>query len=75
MKQLHKRFTDGQSKVLLRCYCQGILRGDKVQEMLGISKSQSFTLLREYRQDPEAFLRALSKDYTSPALCRGGDGD
>jgi len=65
MKQLHKRFTDGQIKVLLQGYCQGILRRDKVQEMLGISKSQFFALLREYRQDPEAF--SVSYQRTTPA--------
>lgn len=55
MDQLHKRFTDEQIKVLLQGYCQGLLARSQVQEMLGVSRSWFFNLLREYRPDPEAF--------------------
>lgn len=55
MTQLHKRFTNAQVKVLLQGYNQGLLARDEIQEMLGISKSHFFALLREYRKDPEAF--------------------
>jgi len=50
-----KRFTDEQIKVLFRGYCQGVLTRAEVQEMLGIGKTRFFALLKEYRQDPEAF--------------------
>lgn len=36
MKQLHKRFTGEQIRVLFQGYCQGVLRRAEVQEMLGI---------------------------------------
>ena len=55
MTQLHKRFTDDQVKVLLNGYCQGLLERAEVQEMLDIGKTRFFALLKEYRQDPEAF--------------------
>jgi hypothetical protein len=55
MVQLHKRFTDEQVKVLLRGYCQGVLARAEIQEILGLGKTRFFALLKEYRQDPEAF--------------------
>ena len=55
MNQLHRRFTDEQVKVLLQGYCQGLLPRVELQGMLGIGKTRFFALLKEYRQDPEAF--------------------
>jgi len=55
MDQLHKRFADEQITVLLQRYGQGLLARSQVQEILGISKSWFFSLLKEYRHDPEAF--------------------
>ena len=55
MTQVHKRFTDDQVKVLLNGYCQGLLDRAEIQEMLGIGKTRFFALLKEYRQDPDAF--------------------
>jgi len=61
MTQLHKRFTDGQVKVLLNGYCQGLLVRAEIQEMLCIGKTHFFALLKEYRQDPEAFSVAYER--------------
>jgi transposase len=55
MTQLHKRFTDGQVRVLLKGYCQGMLGRHEIQDMLDIGKTRFFALLKEYRQDPEVF--------------------
>ena len=55
MTQLHRRFTDDQVKVLLNGYCRGLLGRAEIQEMLDIGKTRFFTLLKVYRQDPEAF--------------------
>jgi len=55
MTQLHKRFTDGQVKVLIHGYCQGLLDRAEIQEILGIGKTRFFALVKEYRQDSEAF--------------------
>jgi len=49
MNQIHRRFTTGQVKVLLKGYCQGIFDRLAVEQTLGISKSRLFVLLREYR--------------------------
>jgi len=55
MEQIHRRFTAEQVKVLLRAYCQGTLDRPAVQETLGIGKARFFTLLKQYRLNPEAF--------------------
>lgn len=55
MTQLHNRFSDGQVRILLTGYCQGLLGRSDVQEMLGIGKTRFFALLKRYREDPAAF--------------------
>lgn len=61
MTQLHKQFTDDQVKMLLHGYCQGLLSRDEIQEMLSIGKTRFFAILKEYRQDPEAFSIAYER--------------
>ena len=61
MTHLHKRFTDDQVKVLLDGYCQGLLGRAEIQEMLDIGKTRFFALLKEYRQDREAFSVAYER--------------
>lgn len=55
MDQLHRRFTNEQVKFLFEMYCHGLLESRDVQEMLDIGKTRFFALLKEYRQDAEAF--------------------
>ncbi len=61
MTQLHQRFTDDQSKVLFKGYCQGLLARAEIQELLHIGKTRFFTLLKEYRQDSTAFSVAYER--------------
>ena len=61
MEQLHKRFSDDQIRVMLQGYCQGLLSRIEIQEMLGVSRSRFFVLLKQYRQDPAAFSVAYSR--------------
>jgi transposase len=61
MDQLHKRFSDGQVRVMLHGYCEGSLSRAEIQDMLGISKSRFFMLLKHYREDPVAFSVAYSR--------------
>ena len=61
MGQIHKRFTDEQVKVLFQGYCQSKIDRADVQEMLSIGKSRFFTLLKEYRQDPDAYSIAYQR--------------
>ena len=55
MDQIHKRFTTEQVKTLLRGYCQGTLDRSAIEEMLGISKTRFFAILRQYSHDPDKF--------------------
>jgi len=55
MDQLHKRFSDEQIRVMLQGYCQALLSRTEIEDMLGVSKSRFFVLLKQYRQDPAAF--------------------
>ncbi len=62
--QIHKRFTTEQVKALFKGYCQGILDSSAVEEILEISKSRFFVLLREYRRNPNEF--SLTYQRTTP---------
>lgn len=55
MDQLHKRFTSEQIKALLKGYCQGVLERSAIEDILEISKTRFFALLKDYRYDPEKF--------------------
>ncbi len=61
MDQIHKRFTAEQVKVLLKGYYQGALDRAAIEEILRISKSTFFILLREYRQNPDEFSLTCQK--------------
>ena len=61
MTQLHKRFTDGQVKVLLKGYSQKLMTRAEIQEMLGIGKTRFFTLLKAYRKSSEDFSVAYER--------------
>ena len=62
MDQLHKRFTVEQIKVLLRGYVQGTMSRTEVEEMLHISKTRFFALLKDYRENPETFSITYARD-------------
>lgn len=55
MDQVHKRFAAEQVKVLLKGYCQGFLDRPAIEEILGISRSRFFVLLKGYRHNPDEF--------------------
>jgi hypothetical protein len=62
--QIHKRFTTEQVRALLKGCCQGVLDSSAVEEVLEISKSRFFVLLREYRRNSDEF--SLTYQRTSP---------
>jgi hypothetical protein len=62
MDQLHKRFTVEQIKVLLQGYAQGTMSRTEVEEMLHISKTRFFALLKDYREHPETFSITYERD-------------
>ena len=55
MAQLHKRFTDHQVREMLQRYCNREIERAYLQTILGISKSQFFFWLQQYRAHPETF--------------------
>jgi hypothetical protein len=62
MDQVHKRFTAEQVGVLLKGYCSGTLDRATIEELLGISKTRFFALLREYRRNPAEFSLAYHRE-------------
>jgi hypothetical protein len=62
MAQLHKRFTDQPGREMLQRYCQREIERTYLQTILGISKSQFFFWLQQYRRHPATF----SVRYTRP---------
>jgi hypothetical protein len=61
MDQIHKRFTAEQIQVLLKGYCQGMLDRPSIEEVLGVSKTRFFALLRQYRHDADKFSLAYRR--------------
>jgi len=61
MGQVHKRFTTEQVRVLLKGYCQGMLDRSAIEEILGISKTRFFALLRQYRWGMDEFSLAYHR--------------
>ena len=73
MSQIHKRFTDEQTRVLFQGYCQGQFSRTNLQELLGIGKSRFFALLKAYRLDPEGFSIAYRRT-AQPRLTAAVEG-
>ena len=55
MSQLHKRFTSDQVKELLERYLKKEVERTYIQEILAIKKRRFFTLINQYREDPQHF--------------------
>lgn len=64
MEQLHRRLSGDQIAFLLEVYAKGLMGRTEVQELLGIGKTRFFALLKDFRQNPEAF--SLSYGRSSP---------
>jgi len=55
MTQLHKRFTDEQIRLLFKRYCEGLMPRIEIEEIIGVSKTRFFALVKAYRLSPETF--------------------
>jgi hypothetical protein len=55
MGQIHMRFTSEQVSFLFHAYLQGTVKRAEIEQVLGISKTRFFALLKDYRRDPEGF--------------------
>ena len=54
-KQLHKRFSAEEVKMLLENYLDDKVELIYILEMLGVERSRFFELLKQYRSDPDNF--------------------
>jgi len=63
--QIHKRFTAEQVGVLLKGYCRGTLDRATIEELLGISKTRFFALLKRYRYESDKFCLAYRRENTT----------
>lgn len=55
MSQLHKRFTSDQVKELLELYLKKEVERPYIQEILAIKKRRFFTLINQYKENPQHF--------------------
>ena len=62
MSQLHKRLTDEQIRAFFQSYCQGTLSRKEIQDVVEISKTRFFALLKIYREDPQNFTVAYKRE-------------
>lgn len=53
--QLHKRFSDSQIKSLLESYIRKEIKLPYILSILGISRSRFFEILKNYRENKNAF--------------------
>jgi len=54
-KQLHKRFSDEQVKMLLRKYLDEKVELIYILKILKVKRSRFFELLKQYTEDPDNF--------------------
>jgi len=55
MKQIHKKFTGEQVKILITSYENGHIGREEIQNTLGIGKTRFFALLKQFRESPDTF--------------------
>jgi hypothetical protein len=55
MAQLHRKFTDGQVKEMLKRYLNNEIERPYIEQILGIGKSRFFALLKSYQDNPAGF--------------------
>lgn len=67
-KQLHKRFTDDQIKLLLDLYLKKAITLHQVLQKLERSESRFYQILRKYRKSPKKFTIAYARNYPQHQL-------
>ena len=69
-EQLHKNFTDGQVKSLLKSYLDREIKMNYILQMLKIKRSRFFKLLAKYRKDPDNFSIQYTRRTTNRKIDR-----
>jgi len=54
-KQVHKRFSDEEVKILLQKYLDEKVKLVYLLEILGVKRSRFLELIKEYKEDPDSF--------------------
>ncbi len=67
MTHLHRQFTDEQIRLLFKRYCEGLMTRMEIEEIIGVSKTRFFALVKAYRLNPETFTIAYLRT-SSPKL-------
>src|SRR4030065_2512641 len=67
MIQLHKRFTDEQIRLLFKRYGEGLMARMEIEEIIDVSKTRFFALVKAYRRNPETFTIAYLRN-NSPKI-------
>jgi transposase len=65
MSQLHKRFSSDEVKELLDRYLKKEVERSYIQQILGIKKRRFFSLINQYRENPQHF--SIQYQRTTPA--------
>jgi hypothetical protein len=61
VKQIHKKFTDDQVKLLLDLYTRGLITRSQALKQLECQKTRFYELLKAYRKNPERFTIAYAR--------------
>jgi len=72
-KQLHRRFTDDQIKLLLDLYLNKTIRLQQILQQLECTKGRFYQILREYRKDPTNFTIAYAQNKPNRRLSEEAD--
>lgn len=70
-KQLHKRFSDEQVKVLLEKYLNEKIELIYILEMLKVKRTRFFELLKQYTEDPDNFSIQYRRKRPTTKIAKG----
>lgn len=68
VKQLHKRFTDDQVKLLLDLYLRRAIGLQQVLQQLECTEGRFYQILRVYKRAPEEFTIAYTRHHPKNRL-------
>lgn len=72
-KQIHKRFTDDQIKLLLDLYIKKAINLKQVLQQLKCTKGRFYQILRKHRKDPKNFTIAYARNKPNYRLLKKVD--
>jgi hypothetical protein len=62
MPHIHKRLSDEQARIILGSYCKQELTLEATMVQLGVARRRLFDLLKRYRENPDDFTIAYSRE-------------